>query len=243
MKLGKNPEKNIVLLHGWGANTGKLQPLAKALKKLGWSTLNLKLPGFDLSPPPEPWDLAHYATFVSSQVDKKWKGRSCFVFGHSFGGRITIFLAASKLTNLQGLVLCAPGGLSRATLVKRAFFWSLAKAGKVLLAFTPGSLVYKKILYRAAREYDYEKAKGVMRETLQKIVAEDLRPKLADIHLPSLILWGTADKTTPFRDGQLAQRKIKQAKLVTFENETHRLPYNQPQKIAKEVDSWFGSLS
>lgn len=223
-------EKKIVLLHGWGATAAKLDPLAGRLKKMGWEVLNLEVPGFGLPAPKSAWGVSEYVDWVEKKVDDP----NYVVFGHSFGGRIAIRLAVRGA--VKGVVLCAPGGLSRPGKMKRELFEMLAKIGKTL-----GLEKYKAVLYKLAREHDYERAEGVMREVLKKVVDEDLRPEVVKIKIPALVLWGKEDKMVHVSDGEWVREQIG-AKLVLFEGQGHRLPYELPEKVAKEIDVWFGLL-
>lgn len=230
-------KKRILLLHGWGAEAGKLGSLATELKDLGWQVVNLDLPGFGLPAPKTGWSVADYADYVAKLAKKKFSGEDYVVLGHSFGGRIAIKLAARHETSLQAVVLCAPGGLSRPNLVKRTVFGGAARVGKIL-----GLARYRWLLYKLAREHDYEKASGDMRETFQKVVAEDLRKTISQIRVPTLVLWGKLDRVVRYQDGEIAHNGILQSQLKLFAGYGHRLPYEAPELIAKEVDQWFSSL-
>ena len=231
-------EKRIVLLHGWRAESGKLKPLALALQSLGWQVENLDLPGFGLPNPQVGWGVADYADYVANQAKRKFSNGNYVVFGHSFGGRVAIKLAARNLANLQGMVLCAPGGLSRPNSIKRTFFAGAARIGK-----TFGLAKYGWLLHKLAGEHDYEKTSGGMRETFLKVIAEDLRQILPQIRIPTLVLWGKQDRIVPYQDGELARDEISRSQLRLFDGYGHRLPYEVPEEIAKEVDRWFSSLT
>lgn len=232
-------KKNIVLLHGWGASTKKLEPLGRELRKLSWNVLTLRLPGFDAPPPRSVWGIEDYSDYVAKKAEEKF-GRDFFVFGHSFGGRIAINLGRQGLS--AGVILCAASGLSRASFLKRAFFWVLAKIGKVFLLLPPLGRGWRELLYKLAREHDYEKAQGVMRKILGKVVKEDSRPLVKKIKVPTLVLWGRQDQMTPVRDTLFIRKNLPQAVIITFRNQGHSLPYNEPEEIAKEIDRWVDSL-
>lgn len=228
-------EKRIILLHGWGATAGKLELLELELKKQGWETLNLSLPGFGLPPPDRAWNVSDYANYVSKQAQLKWGDKTWTVFGHSFGGRVAIKLAAGG--KVTAVVLCAPGGLSRSNSVKRSIFGLIAKLGKGL-----GLHKYRGLLYKLAREHDYEKTSGVMRETFKLVVEEDLKPELDKITAPTLILWGEQDRVVPKADGIMAKERITNSKLVLIADQGHRLPYKLPERVAAEINTWYQSL-
>lgn len=81
-----------------------------------------------------------------------------------------------------------------------------------------------------------------MQEVFKKVIAEDLKPILAQIRTPTLILWGEGDKMTPLKDAFLAKDKIIQSKLKIFKNQGHKLPYEKPAAIAEEVTKWSQAL-
>lgn len=234
--------KNIVLLHGWGAKTNKLRPLANELEKLGWNVFLPKLAGFDRPAPKEVWGIKEYSDFVYEEARMQFGGKKFFVFGHSFGGGVAIKLASKRTKNLSGVILCASRGISRGKSIKRLVFATLAKTGKVLL-ITPGiARGFRRLLYKAAREHDYEKTEGIMREVFKKVVAEDLKPYVARIKVPTLILWGEQDRMIPLADAYLIKSLVLKAKLITYKNQGHKLPYEIPRELAKEINSWSKTL-
>lgn len=232
-------EKNIVLLHGWGANTNKLKPLAEVLKKYKWKVFTPELPGFDFPEPKEVWGLDDYARYVGEKAKSYFESNKYVVFGHSFGGGISIKLVLLYPKEVTGLVLCASRGFSRGNLVKRVIFYLLAKSGKIFLLIAPLALFWKKILYKLAREHDYEKANGVMKDIFKKIISEDLKIYIGSIRVPTLLLWGTEDKMTPFRDALYISKKLTRSHLVEYSNVGHRLPYLKPEDIANEINCFF----
>ena len=116
----------------------------------------------------------------------------------------------------------------------------LAKAGKALASlpwlkkFAPA---WKKLLYKLVRVHDYERASPVMRETLINVSAEDLRPLLSGIHVPTDIFWGTEDRTTPVGDGMLMQKKIAGSKIHLFPGVRHRVHRDRAEDIAAVIRS------
>ena len=234
--------RNIVLLHGWGANITKLQPLAKSLQKIGWQTLVLKLPGFDAPLPKKPWSLENYANFVLEKTHTHF-GEEFFLFGHSFGGKTTAKLAIIDNQSLLGIILCASSGFSRANPFKRVIFRILAKVGKVLFIIPPIAKISRKLLYKIVREHDYEKTQGTMRETFKRIIEENLKIVVNKIKIPVLLLWGKQDKMTPVKGAHYIKKVLSKARLVIFNKEGHQLPYNKPKNIAKTINQWSQDLN
>ncbi|HUV42388.1 MAG TPA: alpha/beta hydrolase [Patescibacteria group bacterium] len=229
-------EDLIVLLHGWGASKEKLLPLGKALEKQNWQILIPDLPGFGKTKPPsKPWGVNEYAQFVLEIIAALDGKQNIYLFGHSFGGRLAIKIASLYPQKIKGIILCGSAGLSRANFFKRTFFLVIAKIGKVIL---PKSHSYRRLVYKLAREHDYEKTKGVMKQTFRLVIAEDLKPLLSKIKLPTLICWGLKDKETKFADAQLINSRIKNSQLISFPGLGHKLPYEEPRLLAKKITKW-----
>jgi pimeloyl-ACP methyl ester carboxylesterase len=69
------------------------------------------LPGFgEAPPPPEAWGTIEYADLVQQYILDKISGTVVLV-GHSFGGRVSIRLAARRLSQIRDLVLLGVPGL------------------------------------------------------------------------------------------------------------------------------------
>jgi len=230
--------KNIVLLHGWGAETKKLIPLKKELKKLGWSVFLPKLPGFELPSPETVWGIQEYSDYIKKEAAGVFKKEKYFVFGHSFGGGIAIKTAKERNIGLEGIILCASRGISRGKSIKRLVFIFVAKVGKIFLLTPKLGKKFKKFLYKAAREHDYEKLNGIMREVFKKVISEDLKPEIGKIKIPVLILWGRDDRMTPASDALYLKKKLKLAKMKLFPKQGHKLPYKMPKALAKEINLW-----
>lgn len=238
---GRPTEKNILLLHGWGAHKEKLKPLAEKLKANGWYVVAVDLPGFGQTPPPKRvFSVKDYAKVINEFTEKKFDNNGFFVFGHSFGGRIAVNLTIMN-PNINGTILCATSGLVRPHIVKRIIFLILAKIGKVFLAI-PGmdfiAELWKRFLYKAAREHDYEKTHGIMRYVFRNIVADGIRPLLPNLQVPVLLLWGTVDKQTPLKSAYLAKSLINRPMLKVFTDVGHALPYKRPAELARQITIW-----
>lgn len=234
--------KNIILLHGWGSSSKKLNPLNKELTKKEWKVLALKLPGFDLDPPREAWDITKYADYVKKEALKFYGVNKYFVFGHSFGGRITIRIASKGISRVLGVVLCSAAGISRPNFIKRLSFFFLAKVGKILISFETISKIGRKLLYRLVKEHDYERTEGIMKEVFKKIISENLREDIEKIKIPTLILWGRNDSVTPLTDANFINDQIKGSRLVVFTDDGHRLPYERAKEVAEEIEKWYKTL-
>ena len=81
----------------------------------------------------------------------------------------------------------------------------------------------------------------MMRQTLVKVVNEDLTPLLSEIKQNTLLIWGENDTATPLSDGQLMEKLIKNSGLVTLKNAGH-YSFLEQQFIFNKVISSFMKL-
>jgi len=224
----------IVILHGWGKRIDRWQKVKRELEKAGWSVFLPFLPGFGSQPAPaRPWGLKEYEQWVKERLPARY-----FLIGHSFGGRIAIRLASQNPKGLVGLILINSAGIKPKFSFKKFIFIILAKIGKIVFLLPPLFFfrgLAKKFLYFLAGERDYYQAKGVMKETLKKVVREDLKENLKKIKVPTLILWGEKDRVTPVADGQLMARLIKKAEIKIAPLAGHLLPFEFAKETATEI--------
>lgn len=243
----------LLCLHGWGGNKESFTELREALKGINIEILTPDLPGFGSEPePPKPWTVDDYEDWVEHWLSTQPETRNppspsgyggagqspVFLLGHSHGGRIAIKLAVRGSIPIEHLFLCAAAGIRRPRHLKRIIGLMLAKTGKFLLSI-PGfkrlQPLAKKFLYRFVRVHDYENASPVMRDTLVRVTAEDLRPLLPFIHVPTDIFWGTDDSMTPVADAYVINRGIAKSKLHLFHGIRHRVHRDRAREIAEVI--------
>lgn len=174
------------------------------------------------------------------------------LLGHSHGGRIALKLAHRQSSqfsifnsqfSIRHLYLCASAGIRHPRHFKRIIGLTLAKMGKFLLRM-PGlrslAPIGRTLLYKLVRVHDYEQASPVMRQTLINVSAEDLRPLLKTINIPTDIFWGTDDRMTPFSDALIMEREIKGSVLHAFDGIRHRVHRDRAATIAEVIRSRIG---
>jgi len=222
--------RKIAILHGWESKIERWQPLKSELEKAGFAVFLPQLPGFGQAEPPKvPWSVADYAQWVKERLPKEY-----FLVGHSFGGRIAIKLASQNPAGLRKLILIDSAGIKPKKTLKYFIFWLLAKIGKLFFLIPPFLFwrnFARRVLYKLAGERDYYQAKGVMRETMKKVISEDLKGDLRKIKVPTLILWGKEDSQTPLSDGELMNHLIPNSSFLVFPHADHSLPLKLPEKV------------
>lgn len=241
----------ILILHGWDSSSQAWQKAAEVLIIGGFRVIVPDLPGFGKSSfPPQAWSVSDYLELVVDFAEKlKTLGEISepfFLFGHSFGGRISIKFGAVYPEKISGLILCSPGGLLSKKKIKVKIFYFLAKLGKVF--FSPPFLkslqnFSRKILYRLAGTRDYLRASPIMKETMKKIISENLLSCLPQIKTKTLIIWGGKDRILPISDAYLMKEKIPNSNLETISNVGHALNLECPAELADIIVRWLKKQS
>ena len=77
-----------------------------------------------------------------------------------------------------------------------------------------------------------------MRGTLVRLVNDDVRPLLAQLRVPVLLIWGDRDTETPLRDARVMEQTIPDAGLVIFEGSGHYAYLEQAARFCRVVDAF-----
>lgn len=236
----------LVILHGWGATTRSYDRLKPLLEQKGFSVFVFDLPGFGKeAPPPKAWSVDDYADWTLKHLDAMGL-QKYYLFGHSFGGRIVIKIAARQPKGLIGLILCDAAGVTPRPKIKIALFGFLSKIGNVIFFLPLLNFLRppaRKFVYWLSGERDYHYLQGdVMRETFRIVVAEDLTSFLFKISVPTMIIWGEKDKMTPLSDAHTINQGVSGSKLEILKNVGHNPHQESPEKLADIIEGFVKTL-
>ena len=214
----------ILALHGWGASRQLIAPAAERLAARGHRVVAPDLPGFGDTPAPDaPWSVGDYAAFVVALLHALNLGR-VHLFGHSFGGRISLVLGADHASMVGKLVLADSAGVPpKQPWHTQARLKSYRAARKTLEAAGAKRLSGQLRTWYAGRygSADYQQTSGVMRDTFVRVVNEDLRPFAARARQPALLFWGDRDEDTPLWQGKSLESIMPDAGLVVLAGAGH----------------------
>jgi pimeloyl-ACP methyl ester carboxylesterase len=237
LEAGSGP--GVVVLHGWG---GRIESMAPAIQCLAgaFHVVALDLPGFgEAAHPRGGWGTPDYAAYVRDVLAELGIATAFFV-GHSFGAKISLYLAATHPGLVEKLVVVGSPGLrtppSLSARVKR-----LASRGARVAGYLgpPGRAVRSAVYERVASQ-DYRDA-GPMRPVLVKVVNEDLSGLLRRVASPTLLVWGTRDDAVPVAHARRMERLIPDAGLVLFEGAGHFAYLDEPQRFCHIVRHFLGA--
>lgn len=215
----------VLLLHGWGGSIESFEPVFQALSP-AFDTVAIDFPGHGQSSlPPVPWNVSDFLSLTIGVMDALGL-KQPHIVAHSFGGRVTIKLAAEHPDRAGKLLFTAGAGVaSKTTLVKSLKRTAAAVAHG--LEAVPGAAGWIGGLKRRMKPHlgsrDYLNA-GELRETLIRVVAEDLTPYLGRIRSKCLLVWGDQDQETPLYMGETMKANLRDSELVVFPGAGH-FPY------------------
>jgi len=228
----------ILVLHGWGGSSDSWLAFQGILAEKGYKVVVLDFPGFGKSvTPPQPWNLDDYTSFVVDFTEKLGL-EQFFLVGHSFGGRISIKFVIKHPQKVKKLILCDSAGVKPKPGLKTLIIFWLARLGNAI--FTPKHFIRFKdsarnFFYSFLRNKDYVKANGTMKETIKKVLGEDLLSELPRIKTKTLIVWGSADRTVPLKYAHIFKERIADSELEIVPKIGHSPHLEVPEKLSEIV--------
>lgn len=239
LRGGKSCGAPILFLHGWGSKAESYRKAFAFLPDDFPEIVIPNLPGFGYAPVPQTtWGIKEYAEWVI-KLAQNLRLDNPILAGHSFGGRLTIYIASHYSEKIRGIVLYATAGTTKRNQKRLSFFNIVAKAGKVVMSFPGLSFMYpiaEKILYKIIGNTDYLYA-GERREIFKKVIAEDLSSLVKNITVPTMLLWGADDFQTPLADAEYIHRSVRSSELKIIPGQGHVMHSRSPELFAGEFSS------
>lgn len=232
----------VLFLHGWGSNIEHWQGLIDVVSKK-YTALALDMPGFGKSDEPkEAWNVDRYVEHVLKFLDS-FKPKSVVLVGHSFGGRVIIKMLSRELPfEVKKIILIDSAGIKPKKTLKQKLSLYGYKIGRKIFETKPLKKMFPDAVENMRKKRgssDYNSATPVMRETLVKVVNEDLTHLLPNIKASSLLIWGTNDTATPLSDGEKMEKLISDAGLVKINGAGHYSFLEAPELTARVISSFL----
>lgn len=228
VEFGNKSDPTIVMLHGWGRSSESLRGLGELLATT-YHIIIIDLPGFGQSELPFEasnegggWSTLDYAFVVERHLERLGID-SCTLLGHSFGGRISIRLAARNSQKYTSVILVGSHGLQRRrSKPQKLKAWFIRLSSKFFKSVDGwlGTRLFERVFVPRFGSLDYQQA-GQLRKTLVKTVTEDLTEEARAITQPTLLLWGADDRQTPLDLAHRFNQLITRSTLYIFPNMGH----------------------
>lgn len=234
-------QQTLVIVPGWGGSHETWEKFMQVARPHFSDVVCIDLPCFGGNACPKTvWGVEQYAEYVKLKINKIKENThsEIILMGHSFGGQVSAYLVANNPHICDKYILNAGAVFRPSRPLRRAFFWLLAKMGKIIFKIPMiehAGVWAKKMLYKTADSPDYSKTSGIQTEIYKKIIRQDLTRQLPKITTPTLIVWGTLDKYLPLKDGRNAQKLIPNAKLEIISGGTHGLHLFKTEELLQKV--------
>ena len=232
----------VVLLHGWGSSLDAFHLMTRALSDR-FRIIRLDFPGFGGSDPlPGPWNLEDYQN-ATVEFLKTLGLEKPVLIGHSFGGRVILRMCGNRLVQPDKIVLIDSAGLRPKRTLKGRIRTACFKTAKWFLTLPPWRKQAAPTLEKVRAHFgsaDYNAAPPILRQTLVRVVNEDLRAHLPNIACPTLLIWGEKDTATPVSDAQEMERIIPDAGLCVIRGAGHFPFVERPGEVHAILNSFLG---
>lgn len=233
----KGGTKNLLLLHGL---FGALSNFKGILQYFG-STYNVVVPMLPIFEMPLlKLSVSGLVDHVSAFVEKKGYEK-VNVLGNSLGGHIALLYALSYPERIASITLTGSSGLFESamgsTFPKRGDYDYIKK--KTEDTFFDPSVASKELVDEVFDIVnDRSKAVRVI-ATAKSAIRHNLRDRLQNIAVPTLLIWGKQDQVTPAFVGEEFHERIKNSKLIMMEKCGHAPMMEHPDAFNESLAAFL----
>jgi len=231
---GDETKPPLVLLHGWGVDSSIFKNI---IPKLNYYCILIDFIGFGKSDEPkECFTIDDYVMQVHLMVNCL-KIRNFTLLGHSFGGRVAI--KYNYYYNINNLILSDSAGIKKIskTLKRKIFKYKIKK--KFYYIFSKKK--YKDLIEKSGSR-DYKVLSPIMKQTMNKVIKEDLKKYCIHRRTKTMILWGINDTETPLKDGYTFYNLYENSRMVIFYKSGHFPHLDEADKfirVINDVDIYY----
>lgn len=230
-------EKNIVLIHGWAANSHVFDDLVPRLPA-AWRISAPDLPGHGAAPWAGRFDVAAAADAIAARI-----GPPSYIAGWSLGGLVALHIARRHPGKVRALCLTAgfakflaapdyPEGLTNPALQKMIALFR-QDYHKYMKQFLQLQFLYAKhrhgILEKVLPDIVARGTPAGLQSALDALARADARGFLPELDLPVCLIYGGKDSITPPRMGTYLARHLPRAEIHFIEEAAHAPFLSHPE--------------
>lgn len=237
-------DRVLVTHGGWTGNWELWEQQAEALSRDGWRVIAYDHRGSGFTRvDPDSISLESMVDDLFAVLDELEIER-CVVAGESMGTSVAILAALREPQRFDGLVLVSGSGVWRKISVL-PFLWSLRAAYRLTLRNFTVIAVPEKDVRGYVRPWAHSILKqarpNAARKLIRSLLGVDLRARLRDIQVPTLVIHGTRDLIVLPRDGRALAAAIPGAELVMLDGAGHVPTMTRPEQISAAIGRKFRS--
>ena len=222
----------LLCLHGWKSDGASFEMLANELQS--FRVIALDLPNFGQSEDNRDCtSLDNYAQFIQKFI-QKLNIDNYSLIGHSMGGQIAIRATASNLVDPDHLILIASSGVrDQRRLIKR----SIKLLAKPLKYIIPKSV--KRKFYQAINSDYSSELSDTHKRIIDSMLNSDVQESAKHITKPALLIYGSADASTPPIFGAQLAGKMKNSTFITIEDANHWLHVAMSKQVSDYIKDFI----
>jgi pimeloyl-ACP methyl ester carboxylesterase len=243
----KPDQPTLVFIHGFANSLQSFKRIAPELAA-DYQVIALDMPGFGLSEKPVDHD---YSNASQARVIARFIAElnlpKVVIGGHSMGGAHALHVA-EMTPNVVGMILFNPGIITTSVpAVTEYFFFPLPRLSAKIFGgrefrgnFLASSYLDPDFVTDAVMEELMlaPRSEGYIEGTTALMgyyTAGNEVNMLADVQVPTLIIWGLEDKRKPQGEAEQLNEMIAGSRLVTVEDAAHYVHEEQPQIAAQAI--------
>lgn len=249
-EFGGSAAPPVVLIHGLYSDWTSVQPLAEALADR-FRVITPDMLGHGRSSRPESFSLADQGRAVNRLISELGYESSA-VIGISMGSYVAAQAAILEPERVSRLVLVVPKAhgttSSVAAYAARRGIDLGAVSPEEMLAlmadalWSPHTPQARRDEILAAVHRDRVVLTAEEQAAVERSLAGfDLRPGLARITAPTLVISGRADGLNPPEAGEELAKLIPGARFAIYENSGHMLAAEEPERLVAELTEFLGA--
>ncbi len=238
VEMGEGPP--VLFVHGLGGSWRNWLENIPALSR-NHRVVALDLPGFGASPmPPEPLTISAFGDLIIAFADQLGLGAETAPVGHSMGGFISTEAVIEAPERFSSLTLVAAAGISFASIgqprkevTKAAMLLTLPiavnrlgrslgrkrlRAASFSGVIAHPSMVSREILWELGT---YGVNSPGLLQAAYALAGYDTRDRLAEIKLPTLVIWGERDLLVPVGAAYAYNERIANSELHLIHDTGH----------------------
>lgn len=240
IESGEAKAPKLLLLHGLG---GSIESWKEVFGKLSenFHVTAIDLPGFGKSDRPlKPFTVDYLAEFICHFV-RSTHFYPAILIGHSMGGITSIKAYLRCRESVDGMILIDVAGVSDVPVRKiREYMgehWSLERLRRFYQECVLSRMdkFEEKRLEEAMRMLEDSKFLQLYLSLLDSISKPLSSSDLAEIKVPTLIIWGSDDRLAPLEDGIKLSQVIAGSRLIIIDGAGHSPHSEAPRQVIREI--------
>lgn len=260
-EAGRSDAPTMILIHGFASSNLVWSKVLLELAAAGFRVVAPDLLGYGYSGKPRKLDytIGSQARMIVGLLKQLGIERAAIV-GSSYGGAVAATIALDHPELVEKLVLVGAVTNNKPTRYLLMRLFGSPIIGDVLSPFLVGS----RRLLRARMKRVYDRHEWVLDErrvnarhlplqtrgthraiirTVRRWDADRISRDAHQIALPTLVLWGDADREVPLENGEQLQEKLPNSRMIVF-RECGHLPHEEyPEAFTKVLTEFLGDAS